>query len=49
MGMRGTPGKVMSSSRSYDPALAARLWQVSQDLTGVRYDFAAAQHEVPVS
>jgi NAD(P)-dependent dehydrogenase (short-subunit alcohol dehydrogenase family) len=40
-GLRGAPGKVRSSSRSYDPALAARLWQVSEQLTGVRYDFAA--------
>jgi NAD(P)-dependent dehydrogenase (short-subunit alcohol dehydrogenase family) len=34
-GMRGYPGKVRSSPRSYDAALA-RLWQVSEDLTGVR-------------
>lgn len=42
-GMRGAPGKARSSSRSYDPALAARLWQVSEQLTGVRYDFATQQ------
>jgi NAD(P)-dependent dehydrogenase (short-subunit alcohol dehydrogenase family) len=42
-GMRGAPGKVKSSPRSYDPALAARLWQASEQLTGVRYDFAALQ------
>ena len=35
-GMRGYPGKVRSSPRSYDVALARRLWQVSEDLTGVR-------------
>jgi hypothetical protein len=35
-GMRGYPGKVRSSARSYDMALARRLWQVSEDLTGVR-------------
>ena len=39
--LRGAPGKVPSNARSYDPALAARLWQVSEDLTGVRYDFAS--------
>lgn len=39
-GMRGTPGKVKSSPRSYDATLAHRLWQVSEDLTGVRYDFS---------
>jgi NAD(P)-dependent dehydrogenase (short-subunit alcohol dehydrogenase family) len=49
MGMRGAPGKVKSSPRSYDAALAARLWQVSQELTGVRYEFAAVQHELPLS
>jgi NAD(P)-dependent dehydrogenase (short-subunit alcohol dehydrogenase family) len=35
-GMRGYPGKVRSSARSYDVALARRLWQVSEELTGVR-------------
>jgi NAD(P)-dependent dehydrogenase (short-subunit alcohol dehydrogenase family) len=35
-GMRGYPGKVRSSARSYDVALARRLWQVSEDLTAVR-------------
>lgn len=37
MGMRGAPGKVRSSERSYDRSLAARLWQVSEQLTAVRY------------
>jgi len=46
MEMRGAPGKVKSSDRSYDPALAARLWQVSERLTGVRYDLAARRHGV---
>jgi NAD(P)-dependent dehydrogenase (short-subunit alcohol dehydrogenase family) len=41
MGLRGAPGKVKSSARSYDAALAARLWQVSEALTGVRFDLAA--------
>lgn len=36
-GMRGYPGKVHSSALSYDAATAARLWQVSEELTGVRY------------
>jgi hypothetical protein len=35
--MRGAPGKVGSSRRSRDEAVAARLWAVSQELTGVRY------------
>ncbi len=38
MGMRGAPGKVKSSERSHDRALATRLWQVSEQLTGVHYD-----------
>ena len=37
MGVRGYPGKVRSSPRSYDEALARRLWEVSESLTGVRY------------
>jgi hypothetical protein len=40
LGLRGAPGKIKSSARSYDTALAARLWQVSEQLTGVRYDLA---------
>jgi NAD(P)-dependent dehydrogenase (short-subunit alcohol dehydrogenase family) len=38
LGMRGYPGKVRSSPRSYDPELARRLWDVSETLTGVRYE-----------
>jgi NAD(P)-dependent dehydrogenase (short-subunit alcohol dehydrogenase family) len=40
-GMRGAPVKVRSNALSYDPALAARLWQVSEQLTGVRYELLA--------
>lgn len=36
-GVRGYPTKVKSSDRSYDTAVAARLWTVSEELTGVRY------------
>jgi NAD(P)-dependent dehydrogenase (short-subunit alcohol dehydrogenase family) len=43
LGMRGAPGKVTSSARSHDRALAAWLWQVSEELTGVRYDLPAVQ------
>ena len=35
--MRGAPGKARSNLRSYDTVLATRLWQVSEELTGVRY------------
>jgi NAD(P)-dependent dehydrogenase (short-subunit alcohol dehydrogenase family) len=35
--MRGDPIKVSSSRRSRDEAVAARLWTVSEELTGVRF------------
>jgi NAD(P)-dependent dehydrogenase (short-subunit alcohol dehydrogenase family) len=37
-GWRGAPVKMRSSARSYDAATAARLWQVSEEFTGVRYE-----------
>lgn len=37
--MRGTPEVQRSSERSYDRDRAKRLWTVSEELTGVRYDF----------
>jgi NAD(P)-dependent dehydrogenase (short-subunit alcohol dehydrogenase family) len=36
-GLRGNPKRVRSSSRSYDQAVAARLWTVSEELTSVRF------------
>lgn len=41
LGMRGYPGKVRSSPRSYDKGLARRLWAVSERLTGIQYGFPA--------
>jgi NAD(P)-dependent dehydrogenase (short-subunit alcohol dehydrogenase family) len=38
-GMRGYPERAQSSGRSHDPATAARLWSVSEELTGVHYGF----------
>jgi NAD(P)-dependent dehydrogenase (short-subunit alcohol dehydrogenase family) len=38
-GMRGYPKKVMSNNKSYDEALAKQLWAVSEELSGVVYDF----------
>jgi NAD(P)-dependent dehydrogenase (short-subunit alcohol dehydrogenase family) len=35
---RGYPKRVDSSSASKDPATATRLWELSEDLTGVGYD-----------
>jgi NAD(P)-dependent dehydrogenase (short-subunit alcohol dehydrogenase family) len=40
-GLRGYPTRVQSSDSSYDTALAARLWRVSEELTGVRYHIRA--------
>ena len=37
MGQKGFPQKVGSNSRSYDQKDAARLWAVSEGLTGVSY------------
>jgi NAD(P)-dependent dehydrogenase (short-subunit alcohol dehydrogenase family) len=37
MGWRGYPKKVRSSNRSYDQALAEKLWAVSETLTDVQY------------
>lgn len=38
-GMRGYPVKALSNNKSYDEALAKRLWKVSEELTGVVYEF----------
>jgi NAD(P)-dependent dehydrogenase (short-subunit alcohol dehydrogenase family) len=38
---RGYPGKARSSPRSHDRDAAARLWEVSAELTGVRYEALA--------
>jgi NAD(P)-dependent dehydrogenase (short-subunit alcohol dehydrogenase family) len=39
-GQRGYPALVDSSKGSKDPEVARRLWQVSEELTGVSYRFA---------
>ncbi|AGN02394.1 short-chain dehydrogenase/reductase SDR [Salinarchaeum sp. Harcht-Bsk1] len=40
--LRGAPEVQASSDRSYDEALARRLWPVSEELTGVEYEFGDA-------
>lgn len=40
-GMRGPPARVRSSDRGHDPELARRLWQVSEEMTGLRFSFPA--------
>ena len=37
-GWRGTPTKARSSRLSYDPTLATRLWELSEEWTGVKYN-----------
>ena len=39
MELRGHPHLVTAAGRAYDPELASRLWEVSEELTGVRYAF----------
>jgi NAD(P)-dependent dehydrogenase (short-subunit alcohol dehydrogenase family) len=41
-GMRGAPGVLVPKETARDRPVAVRLWEVSQSLTDVRYDFAAA-------
>jgi NAD(P)-dependent dehydrogenase (short-subunit alcohol dehydrogenase family) len=38
-GLRGSPTRARPSDRAHDAAVAARLWAVSEELTGVRYHF----------
>jgi NAD(P)-dependent dehydrogenase (short-subunit alcohol dehydrogenase family) len=45
-GQRGAPKLVGRSSRAIDPDVARRLWDVSEQLTGVSYPVAAAAHVV---
>lgn len=47
LGMRGAPGKVMARKTAHDQAVAKQLWQVSEQLTGVRYEQLAARGAVP--
>lgn len=40
--MRGYPAEVRAEAQAYDESLAARLWDVSEELTGVHYELPAA-------
>lgn len=42
MEMRGYPKQVQSNERSHDQAVAARLWSVSEELTGVTFPVGVA-------
>jgi hypothetical protein len=39
---RGHPHIVTGAGRAYDEEASGRLWEVSEELTGVSYDFPAA-------
>ncbi|HWF75508.1 MAG TPA: oxidoreductase [Solirubrobacteraceae bacterium] len=41
-GMRGHPQTTTAKATAYDTAVAGRLWDVSEELTGVHYEFGAA-------
>ncbi|WP_255152574.1 oxidoreductase [Halorarius halobius] len=43
MNLRGSPERQRSSGRSRDAETAARLWQVSEEVTGVTYDLPAPE------
>ncbi len=40
--LRGYPRIVTAAGKAYDEQASRRLWQVSEDLTGVRYEFPEA-------
>ena len=40
--MRGYPGQVGSNDESRDEPTARRLWEVSEDLTGIKFDVEGA-------
>ena len=42
MGLRGHPHLVTAIARAYDEDTARRLWSVSQELTGIHYEFGPA-------
>ena len=39
--MRGHPALVKATARAYEEEAAQRLWETSERLTGVSYDFRA--------
>ncbi len=39
-GSVGYPKQVQSNGRSHDQAVAAKLWAISEEMTGVHYDFS---------
>jgi NAD(P)-dependent dehydrogenase (short-subunit alcohol dehydrogenase family) len=47
--MNGRPGRVPPAPRALDTAVAARLWEESMGLTGVRYEALGAGRSEPIS
>jgi NAD(P)-dependent dehydrogenase (short-subunit alcohol dehydrogenase family) len=47
--MRGHPVLVQASGRAHDKEAARRLWDISEQLTGVKYDFTAPAGQSPRS
>ncbi len=47
MHMRGHPARVKAARAAYDEADARRLWEMSEQLTGVSYD--ALKHSAAVA
>jgi NAD(P)-dependent dehydrogenase (short-subunit alcohol dehydrogenase family) len=43
MGMVGYPKKIKSTARSHNTAVASKLWDVSEELTGVHYSFVTEE------
>jgi len=41
MNLKGSPTFTHSKALAYDPALAAALWQVSEELTGITWEDSA--------
>jgi NAD(P)-dependent dehydrogenase (short-subunit alcohol dehydrogenase family) len=46
-GQRGHPHLVTAAGKAYDEDVARRLWEVSEELTGVSYSFPVAQAHDP--
>jgi hypothetical protein len=46
-GQRGHPHLVTAAGKAYDEEAARRLWEVSEELTGVSYSFGVAQAHDP--
>ena len=46
MEQRGHPKVVSAAAKAYDEAAWRRLWEVSEELTGISYDFTTSPASV---